>query len=82
MVNAGGELVVSDADIEDAEARLERFAPFIIKEFPETLETNGLIEYPMIDLPNMQKELEKQYNCEIPGRLMRMVWPAPVRSVS
>ncbi len=70
MVNGVCELVVSDADIEDAEARLARFAPFIMKQFPETLETNGLIESPLIDLPNMQKELEKQYDCEIPGRLM------------
>lgn len=70
MVDAVCQLVVSDADIEDAEARLARFAPFIMKQFPETLETNGLIESPLIDLPNMQKELEKQYDCEIPGRLM------------
>ena len=70
MVNGVCELVVSDADIADAEARLARFAPFIMKQFPETLETNGLIESPLIDLPNMQKELEKQYECEIPGRLM------------
>lgn len=70
MVDALCQLVVSDADIQDAETRLARFAPFIMKQFPETLETNGLIESPLIDLPNMQKELEKQYDCEIPGRLM------------
>ena len=38
------QLVVSDEDIADAEARLARFAPFIMRCFPETRETNGLIE--------------------------------------
>ena len=70
MVNGVCELVVSDEDIEDAKERLARFAPFIMKQFPETQETNGLIESPLIDISNMQKELEKQYDCEIPGRLM------------
>ena len=31
FVNGVCELVVSDADIEDAKKRLERFAPFIMK---------------------------------------------------
>ena len=70
MVNGLCELVVSDADIADAEKRLARFAPFIMKQFPETQETNGLIESPLIDIANMQKALEAQYECEIPGRLM------------
>lgn len=70
MTNAVCELVVADADIADAEKRLARFAPFIVKQFPETVETNGLIESPLIDIAKMQKELEKAYECEIPGRLM------------
>ena len=70
MVNGVCELVVSDEDIEDAKERLARFAPFIMKQFPETQETNGLIESPLIDIANMQKELEIKYDCEIPGRLM------------
>ena len=70
MTNAVCELIVSDADIADAEKRLARFAPFIMKQFPETVETNGLIESPLIDIAEMQKELEKEYDCVIPGRLM------------
>ena len=30
-------------DVEDAERRLERFAPFIMKCFPETKERNGIM---------------------------------------
>ena len=40
------QLVVSDEDIADAEERLTRFAPFIQRCFPETVETHGLIESP------------------------------------
>lgn len=64
------QLVVTDADIADAEARLKRFAPFIMKQFPETLETNGLIESPLAEIPKMQSALEKAYDCTIPGRLL------------
>lgn len=35
-------------DIEQAEQRLIRFAPFICRIFPETLPTNGIIESPLI----------------------------------
>ena len=64
------QLVVSDEDIADAEERLTRFAPFIQRCFPETVETHGLIESPLADIPNMQKALEEEYRCSIPGRLM------------
>ena len=70
MTNAVCQLVVSDEDIADAEARLARFAPFIERCFPETVETKGLIESPLEDIPEMQKALEKTYSCSIPGRLM------------
>jgi D-serine dehydratase len=70
MVNGLCELAVSDADIEDAELRLARFAPFIRKEFPETEKTKGLIESPLVDIFHMQTELENKYSCQIPGRLM------------
>lgn len=64
------QLVVSDEDIADAEARLQRFAPFIERCFPETRERHGLIESPLEDVPNLQKALEETYGCTIPGRLM------------
>lgn len=70
VTNGLAQLVVSDADIAEAEARLARFAPFIQRCFPETEETHGLIESPLADIPQMQKALEKAYECHIPGRLM------------
>lgn len=57
------------ADIDDAEARLARFAPFIKKVFPETEPQNGLIESPLTEIPHMQKQLEEEYSTSIPGRL-------------
>ena len=59
--------MVSDADIEDAKKRLDRFAPYIEECFPETKETKGLIESPLREIPNMQKELQKE--SKIPGKL-------------
>lgn len=63
------ELVVSDEMIADAEKRLARFAPFIRKCWPETEQTNGLIESPLTPIPKAQKKLEEQYDASIPGRL-------------
>ena len=62
-------LPVSDEELKDAEERLTRFAPFIKKVFPETAETNGIIESPLEPIFSMQKELEKIYKTEIPGKL-------------
>ena len=64
------QLVVPDSAIDDAEARLARFASFIRRRFPETEPTNGLIESPLEDIPRMQQALEQEYGCTIPGRLM------------
>ena len=63
------QLIVKDEDISDAEARLQRFAPFIKKCFPETQKDNGLIESPLRAIPQMQKALQQQYGYEIPGKL-------------
>lgn len=52
------ELPFSLADIEDAEARLNRFAPYIQGAFPETRETNGIIESPLKELPSMAQAME------------------------
>ena len=48
------DLVVSEADIADAEARLARFAPFLERAFPETQANHGLIESPLAELEKMQ----------------------------
>lgn len=64
------QLVVSDADIADAEQRLRRFAPFIAKRFPETASSGGIIESPTLAIPRMQERLEETYGCRIPGKLL------------
>lgn len=69
VVDGVTQLVVSDEDIQDAEARLARFAPYIRKCFPETEETEGLIESPLAEIPAMQQALCGEEGCEIPGRL-------------
>ena len=63
------QLIVSDEDIAEAEARLNRFAPFIAKYFPETGENHGLIESPLQEIPRMQAALQDKYGCNIPGRM-------------
>lgn len=70
MTNAVCSLVVSDAMIDDAADRLQRFAPFIERCFPETTVTHGLIESPLKAIPDMQKALEKDFACTIPGHLL------------
>ena len=62
-------LPIADEALVDAKERLERFAPFIKKAFPETSDTNGIIESPLEPIFNMQKELENIYNIKIPGKL-------------
>ncbi|MCA1055792.1 D-serine ammonia-lyase [Rossellomorea aquimaris] len=57
-------------DIEDAEQRLLRFAPFLQKVFPETRATYGIIESPLKPLPAMQSALQDHFGGTIPGRLM------------
>ena len=58
------------ADILDAEARLQRFAPFIRVRFPETAPRGGLIESPLTPIPRMQRLLEERFGAVIPGRLL------------
>ena len=70
MVDAVCQLVVSDEDIEDAEKRLQRFAPYIRKCFPETEADKGLIESPLAEISAMKDALAEKYDAEIPGRLL------------
>ena len=53
------------ADVEDAAARLERFAPYIKKVFPQTEAAGGIIESPLVPIPHMRKALG-----DLPGQLL------------
>ncbi len=57
------------ADVEAAERRLERFAPYIAKAFPETEGAQGIIESPLVAIPGMQRAMEHLYGRRIRGRL-------------
>ncbi len=63
-------LPLNAADIDDAEARLKRFASFIGKCYPETLPDNGLIESPLAEIAGMKKFLNDNYDANITGRFM------------
>lgn len=58
------------ADIDDAERRWDRFAPFIRKVFPETEVSGGLIESPLKEIPKMKKHLNDVWKAELTGRLL------------
>lgn len=57
-------------DIEDAEARLKRFAPFLMRCFPKTRERGGLIESELLLIPKMKERINQKYGSGILGRLL------------
>ena len=57
------------ADIDDAAARLRRFAPYLAEVFPETRRTNGIIESPLHAIAQMRAALEEHTETRIPGSL-------------
>lgn len=61
---------LTQADIDDAQARLSRFAPFILRSFPETAPNGGLIESPLTPIDEMRKQLNANYAANIQGQLL------------
>lgn len=57
------------ADIETAEDRLTRFAPYIMQAFPETRQNHGIIESSLLRIDKMQAKLEKIAGHSIPGKI-------------
>ncbi|MBP6122442.1 D-serine ammonia-lyase [Providencia sp.] len=57
-------------DVKDAQARLERFAPYLMKAFPETQVTKGIIESEVVSIPTMQAVLEARYHTPITGKML------------
>ena len=55
-------------DIEDAAARLARFAPYLAKAFPETAKSGGIIESDLVEIARMKSALEHMSG-PISGRL-------------
>lgn len=70
FAESAGICELSMKDVDDAEARLLRFAPFIMKRFPETRDRNGLIESPLTNIPNMKERVNRKYDSAISGTLL------------
>jgi D-serine dehydratase len=57
------------ADVADASARLARFAPYILRAFPETAASGGIIESGIAPLPALQALLGQRYGLQLDGAL-------------
>lgn len=56
--------------IDDAERRLNKFAPLIEILFPETKKSHGIIESPLREINDMKKKLMSSYDTHIYGKLL------------
>ncbi|MFD2831405.1 D-serine ammonia-lyase [Corticicoccus populi] len=70
MEEALRNLYFGKAEIADAERRLERFSPYVMKVFPETQENNGIIESPLVEIKDMKKRLNQSFKHPVQGRLL------------
>lgn len=61
---------VSRRDVMEASQRLQRFAPYLAKVFPDTAVNHGIIESPITTVLAMKQLLEKEYAVTIPGKLL------------
>lgn len=57
------------ADVDDAAARLKRWAPYLKQVFPAARPTAGILESPLVAVPTMQAQLAERKGVEIPGQL-------------
>jgi len=70
-VEEGMKLVgLGQQEIQQASERLNRFAAYLAKAFPETTKNNGIIESEVIDIAEMKKQLQLDYGKPLTGRLM------------
>ncbi|EMO4161756.1 D-serine ammonia-lyase [Morganella morganii] len=56
-------------DVKDAQARLSRFAPYLMKAFPETQVMQGIIESDTVAIPEMQAALAARYQTPLTGKM-------------
>ena len=57
-------------DVDDAESRLKQFASYLKIAFPETKESNGIIESDLTPLTEMKKIIEKETDTFIQGNFL------------
>ena len=58
---------LTEQHIRDASDRLIRFAPLIMKLFPETQPQGGIIESELTEIPEMKALLKEKYNVDLEG---------------
>ncbi|MGG1674886.1 D-serine ammonia-lyase [Neobacillus sp. NRS-1170] len=63
-------LPLNENDVKDAEERLNRFAPYIAKVFPETRKMGGIIESPLVPIQAMREKLSNMYETPLEGRFL------------
>ena len=61
---------LTQTDVNDAHARLARFAPYLAQAFPETAAKGGIIESDVVAISAMQKRLAKEFQRPINGTLL------------
>lgn len=60
---------LGQADIFDAEARFERFAPYFMTAFPETITNKGILESPLTSINKMKKAITNYDDYDLTGNL-------------
>ena len=60
---------LTHVDVQEAEARLRRFAPYLRQVFPALEASDGIIESDVIELAAMQTALDSRYGKVLPGKL-------------
>ncbi|MCS3468235.1 D-serine dehydratase [Pseudomonas sp. JUb42] len=70
MAQALDDIVLRPADVADASARLQRFAPFLAQAFPEVAVSNGIIESELVEVPDFAQALCERYAVTEPVRLL------------
>ncbi len=66
-------------DIEEADDLLRRFAPFFMVAFPETEQTQGVVESPLVEIEKFQTNLAPIIGGKIPGKwLLKMDSHLPI----
>lgn len=70
FVEAAKKTHFTKQDVNDAEARLKRFAAYLRVAFPETEATEGIIESKLTPLTQMKTELETYFETRIEGDIL------------
>lgn len=56
---------ITEADVQAAEERLIKFAPYIARVFPETKGQGGIIESPILRIPQMKEQMEEMFEQKV-----------------